>query len=524
MRALLALMAAAAFAAEPDPWVVARAPHFAVYSDAGEETARSLAQSFERLHGFFARQLGIAPHSGTVRIIAFATVQEFAPYRTRPSTDAFFLGATGGDYIVLPAGVRGDLRVVAHEYAHLLLHSTGWKLPAWIGEGISEVASTVRFSERGANAGGDIPGRSQLLRQRPWIPIAEFFAVRESDGDVFYSESWAVADLLLFSPSYAPGFSVFLATLATGAKTESALATVYHITPEILAADAHARVARHPGPVAIAMPAAAPMEIRVEAADSAALLAGLRGTLALDRGDREKALAEWKTAIDLGTDDAGVTFRYAALTEDRAALERTLALDPGRDEARYKLAVKERSEGHLEAAVAQLRKMRPPEGDRAYPYWMSLGDALLDLGKRADAQAAFAHGLESARSEADRKHATDMDWMARTELAVEFDGKTARTVRVPLADAPMRNPFIERNDRAKSVEATLEHVECGDDGLKVKLTAAGAPLTLTVPDPARVQIRNAGGIEFELTCGPQQSRKVLVEYTAAGVLRGLELR
>jgi hypothetical protein len=54
--------------------------------------------------------------------------------------------------------------------------------------------------------------------------------------------------------------------------------------------------------------------------------------------------------------------------------------------------------------------------------------------------------------------------------------------------------------------------------------AAGSPLVLSVPDPSRVQIRNAGGIAFEFTCGPQQGRKVLVEYTAAGVLRGLELR
>ena len=112
--------------------------------------------------------------------------------------------------------------------------------------------------------------------------------------------------------------------------------------------------------------------------------------------------------------------------------------------------------------------------------------------------------------------------MASTELAVEFDGKQARTVRVPLNT--QRNPFIERGDKIQSTEATLDQVDCGDDGIRVKLRAAGGPLTLTVPDPARVQIRNAGGIEFEFTCGPQQGRKVLVEFTAAGILRGLELR
>jgi hypothetical protein len=106
---------------------------------------------------------------------------------------------------------------------------------------------------------------------------------------------------------------------------------------------------------------------------------------------------------------------------------------------------------------------------------------------------------------------------------VEFDGKEAHTVRVPV-NGPPRNPFIERGDAAKSAEATLEHVECTDQGIQVKLQAAGGPLTLSVPDPSRVQIRNAGGVEFEITCGPQPARKVVVEYSASGILRGLELR
>ena len=51
------------------------------------------------------------------------------------------------------------------------------------------------------------------------------------------------------------------------------------------------------------------------------------------------------------------------------------------------------------------------------------------------------------------------------------------------------------------------------------------PLTLAVPDPSRVQIRNAGAVAFEFICGPQEARKVLVEYAPAGsILRGLEFR
>src|SRR5438876_7355052 len=165
MRAwFLASIAAAAFAGEPARWTVARGPHFDVYSNAGADATRSIADGFARLRAFFARQLGVARRGSAVRVIAFATAQEFAEYRTKPGTEAFFLGATGGDYIVMPAPARGDLRIPAHEYAHLLLHSTGWKLPAWIAEGISEVASTVRIGEHEIRIGGDLPGRSQRLK------------------------------------------------------------------------------------------------------------------------------------------------------------------------------------------------------------------------------------------------------------------------------------------------------------------------------------------------------------------------
>ena len=524
MRVPLVLLAAASWAAAADPWVVARAPHFHVYSDGGADTARSLAGGFERLHDFFARQLGVAPQGRPVRVIAFATAQEFAEYRTKPGSDAYYLGVTAGDYIVMPTGVRGDLRVAAHEYAHLLLHSTGWKLPAWISEGISEVAATVRFGDRGATAGGDIAGRSQLLRQRRWIPIAELFASRDTGDELFYSQSWALADLLLFSPKYASGFGAFVGMLATSSSAETALMSVYRTTPPELAAEAFARTTHANPATPIAVRESTATSIGVEPANGAALVAGLRGDIAFHRGDRPEALTQWKAAIDLGTDDPGLCYRYAALTDDRAALERTLALDTAFDDARYKLAIMEKTEGHVVAAVEHLRKMRPPEGDRAFPYWMTLGDALLELDRRAEAKRAAAQAATAAKSEEERKRAANLDWMASTELAVEFDGKQAHTVRVPIEAAPARNPFIESGDKAKSAVATLEQVDCGDDGIKVKLMAAGSPLVLSVPDPSRVQIRNAGGIAFEFTCGPQQGRKVLVEYTAAGVLRGLELR
>jgi tetratricopeptide (TPR) repeat protein len=307
----------------------------------------------------------------------------------------------------------------------------------------------------------------------------------------------------------------------SGVSTERALEAVYHVTLDSVTADMRARLGRPNLPLMLPPVTSAPA-IRVEAYDERALLAGLRGTIAFQRGDQATALSHWKKAIELGTDDAGLCFRYAVLTEDRAALEKAVALDPALDDARYKLALMEKSEGHAEAAVTHLRAMHDVAASRAFLYWMSLSDALLELGRRAEAKQAAVRAASAASTDAERRRASELEWMAETELAVEFNGREARTIRVPV-NAP-RNPFVEAGDRVRSAEATLEHVECEDRGLRVKVRAGGNEMTLAVPDPSRVQIRNAGGIEFELTCGPQQGRNVLVEYTAAGVLRGLELR
>jgi len=107
---------------------------------------------------------------------------------------------------------------------------------------------------------------------------------------------------------------------------------------------------------------------------------------------------------------------------------------------------------------------------------------------------------------------------------VEIQGRQFRTVRIPVSGAA-RNPFIESGDRAQRAEATLRQVECAERGVQLTVDTAQGALTLAVPDPSRVQIRNAGSEAFEFVCGPQEPRKILVEYAPAGsVLRGLEFK
>src|SRR5438477_2233325 len=124
--ATLAMLSFTAAARPPDPWMLARSDHFEVYTDAGDNAARSLLAAFERMYAFFARQTGVAPSpQRPVRIIGFASRQEYNSYRLRPAADAYYIGAEARDYIVMPASAPGEFRVAAHEYSHLLIHASG---------------------------------------------------------------------------------------------------------------------------------------------------------------------------------------------------------------------------------------------------------------------------------------------------------------------------------------------------------------------------------------------------------------
>jgi tetratricopeptide (TPR) repeat protein len=253
------------------------------------------------------------------------------------------------------------------------------------------------------------------------------------------------------------------------------------------------------------------------------------GTIALKRGDTAAAVAAWKRAVELGVADAGLCFRYAVLAGERGlptrtALERAVALRPDFDDARYTLALLEKNAGHAEAALGQLRAMRQIAPARAFAYWSAIADALLDLDRRAEAKQAVAEARAHAASNEEREHAAQLSWLADTELAVEIEGEKFHTVRVPVG-AATRNPFIEPGDRVQRTEATMRQVDCPENRIQLVLDTAQGALTLAIPDPSRVQIRNAGSVAFEFVCGPQEARKVLVEYApAASIVRGLEFR
>jgi hypothetical protein len=161
-----------------------------------------------------------------------------------------------------------------------------------------------------------------------------------------------------------------------------------------------------------------------------------------------------------------------------------------------------------------------------------MADAHNEIGGRDEAIAAAKKAAVHATTPAARALAAQLIHMAQTDLAVEFsrdaNGRPQlATTRIP-HNTSNWNPFIEPGDDIRRVQGTLREIECGTKGVRILVDATSGPLTLAIPDPSHVQMRNAPP---EFTCGAQPGSPVTAEYAVSktpengdGVVRGLEFR
>lgn len=561
--------------AKPNPvWRLARTPHFEVYSDAGLDSTLSLLEDFERLRAFFERETGlITPQSRAVRVVCFASRQEYKSFSLRPAADAYFLGTEDREYIVMPAGSANRRSVAAHEYVHALMRASGSGYPEWLREGVAEVFSSVSITEHESTVGGDVRARLELLRRTQWLPLAELAApgAHNRYGLLYYAQSWALTHMLLFSGQYGARLSSLVSILASGHSTEQALGEAYGKSLEAIAGDLRAWIGgRRPTPAVlpgVVVPPLRPDQLTLSSFEQRMLMADLRmaagdlsraeplyrelarespesaevwaalGGIAHQRGRDDEARKAWRRAVELGISDPVLCYRYAALADEagadedgaQRALERAIALKRDFDDAHWKLALMYKNSGRSQDALSHLRAMRAPGPKRAFAYWMALADALLDLGERTEAARAAARAREQAQTEEERARVAELDFMAATEMAVQMTADSqgrqlAKAVRIP-RDAVMWNPFVQPGDRIRRVEGTLVEINCA--AVQLIVAVPEGLLTLALK-PSQVQIRNAPGLSFEFTCGPQPPRKVRLEYAAwdgnseGGVVRGLE--
>jgi len=576
---ILAALSFPLLAAPASEWRLTRSEHFEVYAQLGDQRARAILTWFEQLRAFFEQQAGTSMRSSPpVRVIVFASDREYQPYRLRSTSDAYYVGSGSQDYIVLGADDPVKFGLAAHEYAHLALRAWNLQLPPWLTEGLAEFFATLRITGHATALGGTLPGRVQTLESHAWMPIADLMSLSEESrgreeraaANLFYAESWALTEMLLLSPDYAPGFKQFIALVRSGSPSWEAFQATYAKSGDEISRDLHIWLAKRipptlqlPEVVAKSVPAQVsdvqPLALRLLLAqvllaageferaetlfsalrqdepESAAVSAAL-GMIALHKGDSGGASRFWKRAIDQGIPDARLCYQYALLADQaglppgdiRPALERALRLQPDFDDAHYQLALLEKNARHYEAALREFHAMRVVSPARGYAYWLALADTFNELGRRDEALSAAGHASEHAATSAERARAAEQSYLAQTELAVQFISDASGHPRLVATRKPQQqsdwNPFIEPSDDIQSVQGMLREIECGSV-TTIRVEAAGRLVTLAIPDLQHVQMRHAPP---EFVCGPQTATQVTVDYArtpnaaTAGIVRGMD--
>jgi tetratricopeptide (TPR) repeat protein len=565
-------------------WTLVRSPHFQVYSQLGEHDGRSIGLTLEQLRAFFLTSGALGAHAALendrpVRVLQFATTSAYASFRPRASADAFFLGSEAVNYIVLaPAGPNRP-RTLAHEYAHLVLHSAGIHLPPWFAEGIAEVFSSLDITPRESLMGGDLPARSQVLRNHALIPLEKLLTIDEDDplrsrrdeAALFYAESWALTHMLLFSPPYRPQAGALWAAFNSGVIGGPALASLYGRSIKAIDSDLRAWIEAPKSAMPLPGIPARDQRLRasrVNQADSDSVLAALvlasgdldraqavyrtlqtgrtsdpavaatLGSLALRKHDEVKAILEWKRAFDLGVTDPVLCYQYATLLEnahapdDRiaAALRRALELKPGYDDARFRLGLLESSRQNYAAALEQLRAMRSVPRARAYTYWLTIASALLETEQRRAAKAAAEKAIAFAATPDDRKIAALLEVDTETDITVQFARDRQGHLQMVTSRKPHGatgwNPFIELGDQIRTVTGRIRQVECTAGAITgFEIGDTTATVRVSLPDPSHVLIE---GGQPEFYCGAEDGREVTIQYAAKpaqegtqGILRGM---
>jgi tetratricopeptide (TPR) repeat protein len=566
-------------------WTIVRNSHFEVFSQASQNEAEAAVVWLERLRAFFI-QVGISNGDGDrqvrgpVRVVQFGSEKDFAPFRPSASADAFFLAGPTRDYVVLSKLSRAQTGVVAHEYAHLVLHSLGVPLPEWLVEGLAEFFSTVTISDRECTVGGDLPLRRAFLQRGRWIRLPALLSVdsvtrldREKAG-VFYAEAWALTDMLVFSSQYNGHLPQLMSKLAIEKDSADVLTGTYGKSVNEIEADLHGWLDRPhvPAPLpavkmSVELSPASPVDefsYRMVIADllfangrlrdaqaayralvqerpNEAVIHAALGSIALREGASDVARAEWKVAMRLGVEDAGVCYRYANLAEDAgvpvaeitAALQRAVELAPDFDDARYKLGLVELHAGNYAEAVSELRSMRTVPRGRAYGYWTAMANALIELDERDEAKTAAAHAREFAQNDEQRSSASLLAYMAGTDLTVQMTRDEQGQLQMMTARKPHGsdnwNPFIEAGDQIKHFEGKIRKVECSANKITGFEVANGTQdVKLSLPDPSRVMI--VGG-DPEFVCGAEDGRTVAIDFATVsapgptdGLLRGMRFQ
>lgn len=229
--ALLLLLAsclpATAAAAKPRPgaastprederrWFKLVTPNFHLYGNTRESDGRSLLQDLETFRYVTSRFLGLTNvQREPALVVLFDGERSFNPYkprydgRPRP-VSGIHISDPLGNALALEHQSRGDatMRVLFHEYTHLLTSRQFRHAPVWAHEGVAEVFSTFENSGTHYDIGVAVTNHVRFLQKDAPVSLQRLLAVDRDSPDYneqqragkFYATSWLLAHYLIFA-------------------------------------------------------------------------------------------------------------------------------------------------------------------------------------------------------------------------------------------------------------------------------------------------------------------------------------
>ena len=468
-----------------------------MYSDAGEKSSQDTLRYFEQVRSFFTQAMGGAPANPAlpVRIVAFASKEEFEPYRINEFATAYYKGSSNGasdrDYIVMSETGAGTFPVIVHEYFHYFANHAHLNLPLWLNEGLAELYSTLKPVGDRIVVGALIPARYQALLREPWVPLATILRVdrnspyynEKAKAGSLYNEGWALTHMLALTPEYRPKFPQLLLSIQNGTPSEQALTQVYGKLLAMIEDDLQIY-----------------LEGKIFQGEEFAV------TLAKPGGDLP---VEPVSAFDVNLMLADLIDRPGKEEEARKRLENLAREQP------------QRPEPFVALGSLAFRRGEQDEARKDFEKAFALGSRdpgmLWDLGRLAEQNnapesiAAFNELLRQQPERTDvRIELAAVQLRARTQL--DSGNRHARDERPPAVDPePPRNTAAPPAERL-SVAGSFVQLDC--EGMQARLvieTTSGKKVFL-VEDPSNVRVAGRSTETIDLSCGPQKPAGVRIEY------------
>ncbi len=550
MKVAAAFLLAGTTALAADGWVELESGPITVFTDAGEREGRRCLERLEELRRVLASQW---ESSVPVQVLLFRRESDYARYRPDDTVRGFFQSGAEHHFIALSAGFPEWLRVVSHEYVHLLLHHTTAPLPKWLEEGLAEFYSTAEIRSEEGVLGRPVAVHIATLRRQAWLDAVEVLSgaqiLARRDGAaktaVFYAQSWALVHMLMLDPAYRGRLDHFLRELGGrepemavfrqvfGRRFDEAVMELRRYAdratlplrrvrlnhspadPEIAVRDGwlSARLARVELALLTGRAEWAEFDLgdlEQRHANSPEAQTAL-GMFALGARDTDRAERHMLRAMELGSRQSLPYFEYALLLRERGEppdrvlryLREAIDRNPQHAEAHFILGLalaRERDDAVALEHFATAARLLP----RQSSFWHALALCHHRLGDASSAEAAARRALQAAATPEQIEMAE-----AAIRLAVSSE-----------APPPVDRPAVQvgkawqRPQPDRRIDGVLRRIECLGERARIYVQTDSETVKLLVREPDDVVLRNLGEIQFEFGCGPQQARPVVIEYLA----------